>query len=73
MKRADVALRDMVSGHGGNGLMVELDNLVVFSTLMILRFYDSKTAHNSCICLPEDLFTVCSLQCVLACCNLYVI
>ena len=36
MKRADVALRDMVSGHGGDGLMVELDNLVVFSTLMIL-------------------------------------
>jgi len=27
MKRADVALRDVVSGHGGDGLMVGLDDL----------------------------------------------
>ena len=27
MKRADVALRDVVSGHGGDGLMVELKDL----------------------------------------------
>ena len=26
-KRADVALRDMVSGHGGHGLMAGLDDL----------------------------------------------
>ena len=26
-KRADVALRDMVSGHGGDGLAVGLDDL----------------------------------------------
>jgi len=26
-KCADVALRDVVSGHGGDGLMVELDDL----------------------------------------------
>jgi len=25
LKRVDVALRDMVSGHGGDGLMVGLD------------------------------------------------
>jgi len=37
----DVALRDMVSGHGGYGLMVGLDELRGFPTLMILCFYDS--------------------------------
>ena len=26
-KRVDVALRDMVSGHGGDGLMLGLDDL----------------------------------------------
>jgi len=26
-KRVDVALRDMVSGHGGDGLMIGLDGL----------------------------------------------
>lgn len=26
-KRADVALRDMVSGHGGDALMIRLDGL----------------------------------------------
>ena len=27
LKRVDVALRDMVNGHGGDGLMVGLDDL----------------------------------------------
>ena len=27
MKQVDVALRDIVSGHGGDGLMVRLDGL----------------------------------------------
>ena len=31
--RVDVALRDVVGGHGGDGLMV---GLVVFSTLLML-------------------------------------
>ena len=40
-KCVDVALRDMVSGHGGDGLTVGLDDLSVFlPTLMILRFYE---------------------------------
>ena len=29
----DVALRDMVSGHDGDGLMVGIDDFVVFSNL----------------------------------------
>ena len=32
-KRADVALRDMVSGHGGDGWMVGLDDLSGHSNL----------------------------------------
>ena len=36
-KHRDVALRDMVSGHGGDRLMVGLDDLrSLFPTLMIL-------------------------------------
>ena len=31
--RVDVALRDMVSGHGGDGLVLDLMLLVVFSNL----------------------------------------
>ena len=44
--RVDVALRDMVSGHGGGGLVVGLDDLEVFSNLndsIILRFYSYQT------------------------------
>ena len=44
--RVDVALRDMVSGHGGGGLVVGLDDLEVFSNLNdsnILRFYSYQT------------------------------
>ena len=32
-KRVDVALRDMSSGHGGGGLMVDKVILMVFSSL----------------------------------------
>ena len=44
--RVDVALRDVVSGHGGGGLVVGLDDLEVFSNLNdsnILRFYSYQT------------------------------
>jgi len=33
MKHGDVALRDVVSGHGGGGLRLDLVFLVVFSNL----------------------------------------
>ena len=32
-KCGDAALRDVVSEHGGDGLIVELDDLMVFSKL----------------------------------------
>ena len=35
-KRVDVALRDMVSGHGGDRSTFGLDDLRSFLTLMIL-------------------------------------
>ena len=34
--RVDVAVRDVVSGHGGGGLLVGLDGLSVLPALMIL-------------------------------------
>ena len=37
-KRVDVTLMDMVSGHGGDGLVVELDELSGLSNL-----HDSMT------------------------------
>jgi len=37
-KQVDVALRDMVSGHGEDRSVVGLDILVVFPTIMILLF-----------------------------------
>jgi len=40
-KREDVALRDVVSGHGGNGLPIEQDNLGGLSNLN-----DSKIATH---------------------------
>jgi len=33
IKRADVALRNVVSGHGGDGLTVGLDDLIGLSNL----------------------------------------
>ena len=38
--RVDVALRDVVSMHGGEGWQLDWMNLVVIPTLMILRFYE---------------------------------
>ena len=51
-KREDVALRDVVSGHGGNGLTIELDNLGGLSNLN-----DSMIAGTGCHtkCLPLGL------------------
>ena len=39
-KHGDVALRDMVSGHGGDGLKVGLDDLSAL--FQSLRLYDLK-------------------------------
>jgi len=45
----DVAPRDVVSGHGGNGLEVGLDDLWIFSDFndsMILRITGSTTPRT---------------------------
>ena len=41
MKRGDLALRDMVSRHGGDGLMIGLDDLRGLTNLMILCIWGS--------------------------------
>lgn len=44
----DVVLRDMISGHGGDGLTVELDDpCVFFPTLIVIRLYDPKIKCTS--------------------------
>jgi len=57
----DVALRDMVGGYGGGGLMVGLDESEVFSNLNHIRIYSSSQAtfpsslhiyRNSETCVP---------------------
>jgi len=53
-KRVDVALRDVVSGHGGCGLVIGLI-LVVFPALIILWF------HYNCVD-KECMFMCYSLQ-----------
>ena len=42
--RVDVALRDVVSAHGGDGLTVGLNDLVVFSSP------NSSMIHTTCKC-----------------------
>jgi len=43
-KRGDVALRDTVSGHGGDGLIVGLDDLSGLFQPLILWFCDQQHA-----------------------------
>jgi len=43
-KRANVALRDMVSGHGGIGLIVGLEILMVFFNLSDSMILSSLTS-----------------------------
>ena len=44
----DVALRDMVCGHGGNGVTVAHDDLSkTFPTLKILQFHDPSHCTNT--------------------------
>ena len=43
-KRGDVALRDTVSGHGGDGLIVGLDDLSGLFQPQILWFCDQQHA-----------------------------
>ena len=47
-KHRDVALRDMVSGHGGDGLGLDLVVLVVCSNLN----HPGLVAEQACKCLP---------------------
>jgi len=54
-KRGDVALRDMVSGHGGMGWQLDMMILVVFTSL-----HDSMILHPGSISLdaPERMDVV---------------